>query len=291
MIPEKRMKLLRSLGCGLTYSVFFYFLACASSNAQTSPSPTVNLESSFIAAFRTSGHVKNSSPSVFNEAVDQTVEFLRSSDVALANDPLHDPSNQIPRFEEDMSRDDLLASAKYAGATHLLIITVDRPISQWLKLTIDCFDLSGKMLWRESAGYSGSLDVNSKKALPEVIKKIAKQLTPRLGKPGLPVVAATEGKGSDQQATLPAVAGGNETVQPQEAHGVNTPETTTVHFTSSPIHGEIYVDGKFFGNTPSDITLPVGEHIVKITIGGKEWSRTIQIAPGEITVHADLTEQ
>ena len=285
------MKVLRSLDYVLVYAVFLCFLACSSLSAQTSTSSLTNPESSFIAAFRTSGHVKNSSPSVFNEAVDQTVEFLRSSDVALANDPLNDPANQIPRFEEEMSRDDLLASAKYAGATHLLIITVDRPISQWLKLTIDCFDLSGKMLWRENAGYSGSLDVNSKKAMPEVIKKMAKQLTPRFGKPGLPLVAATESKGSDQQAAPPTVAPDNEPLQPQEAQGVNTPETTKVHFTSSPIHSEIYVDGKFFGNTPSDIILPIGEHIVKITIGGKEWSRSIQINPGEITVNADLTEQ
>ena len=34
--------------------------------------------------------------------------------------------------------------------------------------------------------------------------------------------------------------------------------------------GEIYVDGKFFGNTPSDITLAVGEHSVKVTLGRKE---------------------
>jgi hypothetical protein len=160
-----------------------------------------------------------------------------------------------------------------------------------LKLTLDCFDLSGKMLWRESAGYSGSFDISSKKALPQVMRKMAKQLTPRLGKPGLPLVAATEGKGSDQQAAPLTVAPDNETVQPQEAQGVNTPETTRVHFTSSPIHGEIYVDGRFFGNTPSEITLPIGEHIVKITIGGKEWSRSIQITPGEITVHAEFTEQ
>jgi hypothetical protein len=44
----------------------------------------------------------------------------------------------------------------------------------------------------------------------------------------------------------------------------------TVHFTSLPTAAEIYVDGKFFGNTPSDIMLGVGEHVVRITIGGKE---------------------
>jgi hypothetical protein len=58
--------------------------------------------------------------------------------------------------------------------------------------------------------------------------------------------------------------------------------------TSSPSGGEIYVDGKFFGNTPSDITVAAGEHIVKVAVGGKEWSRTIEITAGEISVHAEI---
>jgi hypothetical protein len=67
--------------------------------------------------------------------------------------------------------------------------------------------------------------------------------------------------------------------------------TAKVHITSSPTGGEIFVDGKFFGNTPSDITLTVGEHVLKVTVGGREWSRTVQITAGEITVHADLANE
>ncbi len=290
MIRPASARYLGAQRYGLAYAAFFCLLACSPSSAQTSSPSSSNPESSFMAAFRTSAHVNRSSPSVFNEAVDEAVEFLRSSDVVLANDPLRDPSSQIPRFQEDMSRDDLLASAKYAGATYLLVIIVDRPVRQWLKVTVECYDLSGKMFWRESAGYSGSFDVNSKKALPEVMKKLGRQLSARLGKPGLPLVAPTEGQGSGQQPEPPTVASDNNTAQTLQAQAVSTPETAKVHITSSPTGGEIYVDGKFFGNTPSDITLPAGEHIVKITIGGKEWSRSIEITPGEITVHADLTE-
>ena len=65
----------------------------------------------------------------------------------------------------------------------------------------------------------------------------------------------------------------------------------TVHFTSSPSGGEIYGDGKFVGNTPSDLAIATGEHVVKVTIGGKEWSRSIQITSGEISVHAVMTEK
>jgi hypothetical protein len=68
----------------------------------------------------------------------------------------------------------------------------------------------------------------------------------------------------------------------------NASGQATVHLTSSPSGGEIYVDGKFVGNTPSDITLPTGEHVVKVTIGGKEWSRSIQITSGEVSLHAEI---
>jgi PEGA domain len=55
-----------------------------------------------------------------------------------------------------------------------------------------------------------------------------------------------------------------------------------VHITSSPSGGEIYVDGKFYGNTPSEIVLYAGEHVVKVVLSGKGWTKTVQIAPGEI---------
>jgi hypothetical protein len=61
-----------------------------------------------------------------------------------------------------------------------------------------------------------------------------------------------------------------------------------VHVTSSPSGGEIYIDGKFFGSTPSEIAVPAGQHLVKVTIGGKEWLRSIEITAGEIAVHADV---
>lgn len=77
---------------------------------------------------------------------------------------------------------------------------------------------------------------------------------------------------------------------PPESQSVTTPEAR-VHVTSTPSGGEIYVDGKFFGNTPSDITLAVGEHIVKVIIDGKEWSRSVQITTGEIRLHAEIAEK
>ncbi len=77
---------------------------------------------------------------------------------------------------------------------------------------------------------------------------------------------------------------------PQQPHQAQVVSTATVHITSSPTGGEIYIDGKFFGNTPSDITLTAGEHVFKVALGAKEWSRSVQVTPGEIRIHAEMTE-
>jgi hypothetical protein len=83
-----------------------------------------------------------------------------------------------------------------------------------------------------------------------------------------------------------------ESAATRQSQPASTPlQEAKVHVTSSPSGAEIYVDGKFFGNTPSDITLVAGEHVFKITIGGKEWSRSVQITTGEIRVHADVAEK
>jgi hypothetical protein len=84
---------------------------------------------------------------------------------------------------------------------------------------------------------------------------------------------------------------GKQSAAPPQTQVVSSLEGVKVHITSSPSGGEIYVDGKFFGNTPSDITIAVGEHLVKVTMGGKEWSRSVQITAGEVTLHAEMTAE
>lgn len=69
----------------------------------------------------------------------------------------------------------------------------------------------------------------------------------------------------------------------------STPATAQVHITSLPTGAEIYVDGKLYGDTPSDITLTTGPHVVRVTIGGKVWSRTLQITAGQISIHEEVT--
>jgi hypothetical protein len=97
------------------------------------------------------------------------------------------------------------------------------------------------------------------------------------------------------QATFKDVVGANEAKQePQPASAqpqrVAAAGAARVHLTSSTSGGEIYVDGKFYGNTPSDITLAAGEHVINVAVGGKQWSRTVQITAGEIRLHAEISD-
>jgi hypothetical protein len=63
-----------------------------------------------------------------------------------------------------------------------------------------------------------------------------------------------------------------------------------VLFSSEPIGADIYVDGKFMGNTPSQIQLAAGSHTIRIEAKGeKTWTREVSLTPGgKITIHALL---
>jgi hypothetical protein len=77
------------------------------------------------------------------------------------------------------------------------------------------------------------------------------------------------------------------TPAPAESEAAVPGAAAKVHITSTPTGGEIYIDGKFYGNAPSDIALPAGEHVVKVALGGgKEWTRSVQVTSGEIQLHA-----
>jgi hypothetical protein len=173
------MRFLRPLGS--RHRVYVGLLVLAINVATT---PGVRAQSSngaYVVAFRTPKHVMGSKPEVFHGAVDEVVRFLESKNVDLVSDPLR------PRIEtqDPISIASLVKITKDASASYLLYIVIDRPISQWLKVTVQCYDLDGKMLWQENAGYTGALDINSKKALPEIMKKLGKELASRFDHPGL----------------------------------------------------------------------------------------------------------
>jgi hypothetical protein len=59
---------------------------------------------------------------------------------------------------------------------------------------------------------------------------------------------------------------------------VSRAETSSVVFTSEPIGAEIYIDGKFVGQTPATIAMPPGSHVVIMKASGrKDWERDLDV--------------
>jgi PEGA domain len=136
--------------------------------------------------------------------------------------------------------------------------------------------------------YSLNLDTSSRKS------SIWKHLSAGEGLLGgaSGTTANLRSEGEKKEITLDLLNSVSLTAVEHTDHNSESPSsaqpTAKVHFTSTPSGGEIFVDNRFYGNTPSDVTLPVGAHTVRVTVGGKEWSRSIEITGGEITVHAQI---
>jgi len=69
-----------------------------------------------------------------------------------------------------------------------------------------------------------------------------------------------------------------------------TGETGNVAIASDPVEAEIYVDGKFVGQTPSTIPLPAGTHHVEVKAAGRmHWERDLTVVrEGQVNLRAVL---
>jgi hypothetical protein len=68
--------------------------------------------------------------------------------------------------------------------------------------------------------------------------------------------------------------------------------TGSVTITSDTPDAEIYVDGKFVGQTPSTIQLPSGSHRIEIKANGKEaWQRNLDVMNGSVLSLHSVLEQ
>ena len=67
-------------------------------------------------------------------------------------------------------------------------------------------------------------------------------------------------------------------------------DTGVLVLSSDTIGAEIYVDGKFVGDTPSTISLPSGTHQISIKASGKkDWKREIEVMKGsQVSLHPVL---
>lgn len=136
----------------------------------------------YLVVYRTPAHVRYSKPDVFHGFSQDLLAWLRSKNVPL----VIDPERGTIESESQMSVESMLNIAKQLKATALLFVTVDRPLTKWIKVTLKAFSLEGKLLWSEDASDSGSL--SGKGGYQKTLGRIEADLEKRLGTEGLPVV-------------------------------------------------------------------------------------------------------
>ena len=149
----------------------------------------------YYAAFRTSAHIARSSPEIFHGVSQDLLDYLKSKGVRI----VADPERGVLETSDQMPTESIMRLAKLAGASGLLLVTVDRPAASWLKITVQSFDESGKLLWEENADKKSGL--NGKSAPHDVGEKIKSKLAPHIGKEGLPVDSG--GSGSSSSSSYP----------------------------------------------------------------------------------------
>jgi hypothetical protein len=128
-----------------------------------------------VFAYRTPAHVRVSKPEVFTGIVDDLMLFLKSNQIPLVNDLIHKPVES----EQATSTYSLVTYLRQIGARRLLHLTVDRPFSAWVKLTLRCYDPEGKLLWEETVSGSahwGREHTGVSRAMEELHKRLGNRI-------------------------------------------------------------------------------------------------------------------
>ena len=147
---------------------------------EDSPAKTHAQSGVFLYTYRTPAHVQRSSQQVFQQAVDKVSQFLTSKNVPIRRVVQAAPSRKREQGTNEeyenlsVSRDDqapslnLLAKARASGARYVLFLVVDRPVMSWIQLRMQCFDLSGSLLWETQSANSSAL--TSKSGLQQTLE-------------------------------------------------------------------------------------------------------------------------
>ena len=77
----------------------------------------------------------------------------------------------------------------------------------------------------------------------------------------------------------------------EKAPAVSTKEANTglINLVSTPNGVDVYVDGQFVGNSPAELKLNLGSHVISAKLPGyKDWQRDITVAGGAVNLNATL---
>jgi hypothetical protein len=140
------------------------------------------LDGTLFVAWRTVNHRQYSSSEVFQGIVDEVLLFLKQNRLKLANDELR----STLQVENAISTYEVTQFARKAGASHVLVLTVDRPVSSWVKMRLQCITAEGTVLWEENAQNSSWLKSGAG-GVKAAIKDFKASIGKRLSKSSLPL--------------------------------------------------------------------------------------------------------
>lgn len=144
----------------------------------------------FVFVQRTDRHGKYSSPEVFHQVLNDLLAYLKAKQVAIAVDEFGGRDHA----EGATPLNTVFTIAGDSKASSVMYVVVDRPLTKWLKITVQCFDMNRKELWKEEVASGGGL--SGSHGLEVCTKKIHAQLDKHAGQEGLPILpTAKEAEG------------------------------------------------------------------------------------------------
>jgi hypothetical protein len=172
--------------------VIFSAMVSIAQEQSISPSPSTTASAStdqqkvFVFVQRTDRHSKYSSPEVFHNVLNDLLDYLKTKNVAIAVDEFGGRNHA----EGATPLDTIFTIARDAKASSVMYVVVDRPVTKWLKTTVQCFDMNRKQLWQEEVSSGGGLSGGH--GFEVSTKKLHAQLDKRVGQDGLPILAAAK---------------------------------------------------------------------------------------------------
>jgi hypothetical protein len=125
-----------------------------------------------------------------------------------------------------------------------------------------------------------------RKQLYTLVDAVTKPVPAAVATQPVPAPVAAPRQSSPAPAPAPSV-GSVQAVPPV------TGERIKCNFSSTPAGAEIMLDGKYVGNTPSELAVDTGTHVVVFSMPGfAQWKRDLTVLPGsELTVSTILQKE
>ena len=186
---------------GIVLLVFFFATLSLAQEQSTSPqsaAPTsatapAEQQKVFVFVQRTDRHAKYSKPEVFHNVLSDLMEYLKTKNVAIAVDEFGGRSYA----EGATPLDTIFTIAHDSKANSVMYVVVDRPMTKWLKITVQAFDMNRKELWKEEVSSGGGMSGGH--GFDVCTKKIREQLDKHVGQDGLPILTASKKPVAEKQ--------------------------------------------------------------------------------------------